>query len=104
MTSTEAPLLDFRGFTIAGIIDRSCALCDMCEHWLKFYVEETGFEPAITRVTTERSTLELLPVPYRGFEASLTGRVSEFLTLSPAPAFPHANGSPPRRTSSATSP
>ncbi len=26
----------YRGFTIAGIVNRSYALCDMCEHWLDF--------------------------------------------------------------------
>ena len=28
--------MDYRGFTIAGIIHRSYALCDMCENWIEF--------------------------------------------------------------------
>jgi hypothetical protein len=27
---------EYRGFTIAGIVNRSYALCDMCEHWFEF--------------------------------------------------------------------
>jgi hypothetical protein len=28
--------MDYRGFTILGVVHRSYALCDMCEHWLEF--------------------------------------------------------------------
>jgi hypothetical protein len=28
--------MEYRGFTIAGIVNRSYALCDMCEHWFEF--------------------------------------------------------------------
>lgn len=28
--------MQYRGFTIAGIVNRSFAVCDMCEHWLEF--------------------------------------------------------------------
>jgi hypothetical protein len=28
--------MEYRGFSIAGIVNRSYALCDMCEHWLEF--------------------------------------------------------------------
>lgn len=30
------PRMDYRGFSIAGIVNRSFAVCDMCEHWLEF--------------------------------------------------------------------
>ena len=28
--------LEYRGFTIARIVNRSYALCDMCKHWFEF--------------------------------------------------------------------
>lgn len=28
--------MEYRGFSIAGIANRSYALCDMCEHWFEF--------------------------------------------------------------------
>lgn len=28
--------MEYRGFWIAGIVNRSYALCDMCEHWFEF--------------------------------------------------------------------
>jgi hypothetical protein len=28
--------MEYRGFTIAGLVNRSYALCDRCEHWLEF--------------------------------------------------------------------
>lgn len=28
--------MDYRGFSIDGIANRSFALCDMCEHWFEF--------------------------------------------------------------------
>lgn len=28
--------MEYRGFSIAGIVNRSFAVCDMCEHWLEF--------------------------------------------------------------------
>jgi hypothetical protein len=28
--------MDYRGFTILGVVHRSYALCDMCEHWFEF--------------------------------------------------------------------
>ena len=28
--------MEYRGFTIPGIVNRSFALCDMCEHWFEF--------------------------------------------------------------------
>lgn len=28
--------MEFRGFSLAGIANRSFALCDMCEHWFEF--------------------------------------------------------------------
>ncbi len=28
--------MDYRGFSIAGIVNRSFAICDMCEHWVEF--------------------------------------------------------------------
>ena len=28
--------MEYRGFTIAGIVNRAYALCDMCEHWFEF--------------------------------------------------------------------
>lgn len=28
--------MEYRGFTIAGVVNRSYALCDMCEHWFEF--------------------------------------------------------------------
>lgn len=28
--------MEYRGFSIAGIVNRSYALCDMCEHWFEF--------------------------------------------------------------------
>lgn len=28
--------MEYRGFSIPGIVNRSYALCDMCEHWVEF--------------------------------------------------------------------
>jgi hypothetical protein len=28
--------MEYRGFSIEGIANRSFALCDMCEHWFEF--------------------------------------------------------------------
>jgi len=28
--------MEYRGFSIPGIVNRSFALCDMCEHWFEF--------------------------------------------------------------------
>jgi hypothetical protein len=28
--------MEYRGFVIEGIANRSFALCDMCEHWFEF--------------------------------------------------------------------
>ena len=28
--------MEYRGFSIAGVVNRSYALCDMCEHWFEF--------------------------------------------------------------------
>jgi hypothetical protein len=28
--------MEFRGFSIAGLVNRSYALCDMCDHWFEF--------------------------------------------------------------------
>ena len=28
--------MEYRGFSIAGVVNRSYALCDICEHWLEF--------------------------------------------------------------------
>lgn len=28
--------MEYRGFSIAGVVNRWFALCDMCEHWFEF--------------------------------------------------------------------
>lgn len=28
--------MEYRGFSIAGVVNRSFAVCDMCERWLEF--------------------------------------------------------------------
>lgn len=28
--------MGYRGFSIAGVVNRSYALCDMCQHWFEF--------------------------------------------------------------------
>ncbi len=28
--------MEYSGFTIAGMVNRSYAVCDMCEHWFEF--------------------------------------------------------------------